>query len=230
MPESVRPLIERIARVLAGVPSDTIVYVVSDHGARSMLGGICVNEWLMQKGYLTLKEVPTAPTPIGKVEIDWSKTMAWGEGGYYSRIFMNVQGREPQGVIPAADYEKVRSELIAGLQGIADEKGRNIGTVVHRPEEIYRKCNGVPPDLLTYFGNLDWRSVGSVGMGSIWTYENDTGPDDANHDWHGIFIRRNPGRPARGEVQGLRLFDMAPTILQDFGLPIPGDMIGKIIA
>jgi len=155
--------------------------------------------------------------------------MAWGEGGYYSRIFMNVQGREPQGMIPAADYEKVRSELIAGLQGIADEKGRNIGTVVHRPEEIYRKCNGVPPDLLTYFGNLDWRSVGSVGMGSIWTYENDTGPDDANHDWHGIFIRRSPGHSGRGEVQGLRLFDMAPTILQDFGLPIPGDMIGKII-
>jgi len=220
---------QEIARVLAGVPSDTVVYVVSDHGARSMLGGICVNEWLMQKGYLTLKEVPTSPTPIGKVEIDWSKTMAWGEGGYYSRIFMNVQGREPQGMIPAADYEKVRSELIAGLQGIADEKGRNIGTVVHRPEEIYRKCNGVPPDLLTYFGNLDWRSVGSVGMGSIWTYENDTGPDDANHDWHGIFIRRSPGRSGRGEVQGLRLFDMAPTILQDFGLPIPGDMIGKII-
>jgi len=221
---------KEIATVLAGVPQDTVVYVVSDHGARSMLGGICVNEWLMQKGYLALKEVPKVPTPIGKVEIDWSRTMAWGEGGYYSRIFMNVQGREPQGVIPAADYEKVRNQLIAGLQGIQDENGRNIGTVVHRPEDIYRQCNGVPPDLLTYFGNLDWRSVGSVGMGSIWTYENDTGPDDANHDWHGIFIRRNPGRAQRGEVQGLRLFDMAPTILQDFGLPIPGDMIGKVIA
>lgn len=218
-----------IARVLEGIPQDTVVYVVSDHGARSMIGGICVNEWLMQKGYLTLKETPKTPTPIGKVEIDWSKTMAWGEGGYYSRIFMNVQGREPQGVIPAADYEKVRRDLIAGLQGICDEQGRNIGTVVHRPEDIYRKCNGVPPDLLTYFGNLDWRSVGSVGMGSIWTYENDTGPDDANHDWHGIFIRRDPARPAQGEMQGLRLFDMAPTILKDFGLPIPGDMIGKAI-
>jgi predicted AlkP superfamily phosphohydrolase/phosphomutase len=219
-----------IARLLQGVPADTVVYVVSDHGARSMIGGICVNEWLMQNGYLTLKETPAAPTPIGKVEIDWSKTMAWGEGGYYSRIFMNVQGREPQGVIPAAEYEKVRGNLIAGLQGICDERGHNIGTVVHRPEEIYRRCNGVPPDLLTYFGNLDWRSVGSVGMGSIWTYENDTGPDDANHDWHGIFIRRQPGHPGRGELQGLQLFDMAPTILKNFGLPIPGDMIGKAIA
>ncbi len=49
--------------------------------------------------------------------------MAWGEGGYYSRIFLNVKGREPEGVIDPADYERVREELRKGLEAITDEKG-----------------------------------------------------------------------------------------------------------
>ena len=55
--------------------------------------------------------------------------------------------------------------------------------------------NGVAPDLIVYFGDLDWRSVGAVGLGSIHTFENDTGPDEANHDWHGIFMLYDPSTP-----------------------------------
>ena len=35
--------------------------------------------------------------PIKDAEIDWSQTLAWGDGGYYGRLFLNVKGREPQG-------------------------------------------------------------------------------------------------------------------------------------
>ncbi|MGH7894017.1 MAG: alkaline phosphatase family protein [Candidatus Binatia bacterium] len=218
-----------LAEMLALCPSDTLVLVVSDHGARKMDGGICFNEWLIREGYLVLGEPVTKPTPIGKVKIDWSKTRAWGDGGYYGRLFMNVRGREPSGTIDPKDYEKVRTDLIAGIEAITDPQGRNIGSKAHRPEEVYRKVNGVAPDLIVYFGDLAWRSVGAVGMGGLHTFENDTGPDEANHDWDGLFILTTNGAPPplRGMQEGATIYDVAPTLLRLLGQPIPDGLAGR---
>ena len=143
---------------------------------------------------------------------------------------MNVQGREPHGVIPAADYEKVRDELKAALEAIPDHEGRPIGTRALKPKDIYRTVGGVPPDLIVYWGDLDWRSVGQVGTGQIYTFENDTGPDDANHDYHGMFVLRDPARPGGGRrLEGLHLMDVAPTVLSYFRLEPEADVQGKRI-
>jgi len=220
---------QEVGEILALLPGDTAVFVVSDHGAKKMDGGLCFNEWLLRKGYLTLESYPDRLTPIDRAAINWSRTKAWGDGGYYGRLFLNVKGREPQGIVAPTDYEKVRSDLIAEIEAIEDAEGRNIGSRAYRPEELYRECRGVPPDLMVYFGNLNWRSVGAVGLKTIYTFENDTGPDDANHDWHGIFIMRGPktGKFPGGELQGVRIFDVAPTILRLFGLEPPPEMIGR---
>jgi predicted AlkP superfamily phosphohydrolase/phosphomutase len=205
--------------------------VVSDHGAKKMDGGICFNEWLIREGYLTLASYPDQPTPIDRVTIDWPQTKAWGDGGYYGRLFLNVRGREPQGTIPPADYERVRQELIDKIAAITDPHGRKLGCRAYRPQELYRSVNGVPPDLIVYFGDLHWRSVGSVGLGSIYTFDNDTGPDEANHDWHGIFIMNEAGcahgRLKPGCKEGLRLYDVGPTILNLFGLPADPQAVGR---
>jgi len=219
---------ERLGELLALVDDDTTVLVVSDHGAKAMAGGICVNDWLIEQGYLTLNEPPPAPTPLKPEMIDWSKTIAWGEGGYYSRIFMNVAGREPQGVVAAADYARTRGELKAKLTAIADPDGVNIGTRALYAEEVYKATNGIPPDLLVYFGDLNWRSVGKVGNGAVHVFANDTGPDDANHDYHGIFIMSGNGA-APGRRENLSIYDVAPTVLNKLGLEAPEDMIGKKI-
>jgi predicted AlkP superfamily phosphohydrolase/phosphomutase len=219
-----------VGELIALAPKDTVVMVVSDHGAKKMDGGICFNEWLIQEGFLTLVSYPEEPTAIDKVSIDWSKTQAWGDGGYYGRLFLNVQGREPQGTIPAADYERVRQELIYKIAAITDPQGRKLGSRAYRPQELYRTVNGVPPDLIVYFGDLHWRSVGSVGMGGLYTFDNDTGPDEANHDWHGIFILNEAGcqqgRVERGYKEGLRLYDVGPTVLNLFGLPMDPQAVG----
>jgi predicted AlkP superfamily phosphohydrolase/phosphomutase len=218
-----------VAELLDACPRDTLVLIVSDHGAKKMDGGICFNEWLQREGYLRLGESPKKPTPIGKVPIDWSHTKAWGDGGYYGRLFMNVRGREPSGTVDPKDYEKVRSDLIAGIEAIADPQGRNIGSRAYRPEDIYRKVNGVAPDLLVYFGDLDWRSVGAVGMPGIHTFENDTGPDEANHDWHGIFVLSTNGAapPLLGALDDVSIYDIAPTLLRLLGQNIPDGLAGR---
>jgi predicted AlkP superfamily phosphohydrolase/phosphomutase len=216
-----------IGGILEETDERTTVLVASDHGAKKMDGGICINEWLIERGYLVLKQRPTSLTPFARLDVDWTRTVAWGEGGYYGRVFMNVEGREPSGAMPAARYEAVRDELAEALGNIPDHRGRALDTKVFKPDRIYRATRNVAPDLMVYFDDLNWRSVGSVGHGSIYTFENDTGPDDANHAEDGIFILRGPGIPPRAEVSGRQLLDLAPTILERFGYPVPPDMQGK---
>ena len=56
----------------------------------------------MHEGYLAFTEPVTEPTPIAKAPIDWTSTVAWGDGGYYGRLFLNVKGREPGGIVEPA--------------------------------------------------------------------------------------------------------------------------------
>jgi predicted AlkP superfamily phosphohydrolase/phosphomutase len=219
-----------IGELLSFADRNTTIFVVSDHGAQKMEGGICINEWMMQNDYLTLSQKPSTLTPFSGAKVDWSKTRAWGEGGYYSRIFMNVKGREPQGVIEPAQYEAERDRLIEKIEAITDDQGKPIGTRAYRPSQLYPVTHGIAPDLIVYFGNLSWRSVGSLGLGTLHTFENDTGPDDANHAQHGIFIMNRNGDSDSDPLKGLHLMDMAPTILRIMGLPVPSDMEGRVVS
>lgn len=220
---------DQIGELLESFDDDTTVLVVSDHGAQPMEGAVCVNEWLIREGYLVLKETPTEATPFSRAQVDWSRTRAWGEGGYYCRLCLNVAGREPEGIVSAAEYEPLRDELKRKLETLGDPSGRSIDTRVYRPEDLWEIYRGIPPDLIVYFGNLAWRSNGSVGQGRIHTYENDTGPDDANHASHGMFIMAGPDVP-RGRRDDLLIYDVAPTILDRYGLPVPERMRGRPVA
>jgi predicted AlkP superfamily phosphohydrolase/phosphomutase len=216
-----------IGRVLELLSDDTIVLVVSDHGAQRLDGGFCVNEWLVREGLLVLKSYPTEITPFGKLEVDWEKTRVWSEGGYYARVFLNVKGREPQGTVEAAEYERFRDEIKTKLEATVNALGQPLGTLVFKPEEIYRSVRNVAPDLVVHFGGLYWRSIGGVGYPGIHILENDTGPDDCNHAQFGAFILAASTSPLRGEVTGAHLLDIAPTLLDLGGYEIPASMQGR---
>jgi predicted AlkP superfamily phosphohydrolase/phosphomutase len=220
---------KEIGRTLDQLPDDTTVIVISDHGAKGMHGGICINEWLIQQELLTLNNYPDEPKRLRPNMIDWSHTKVWGEGGYYARIFMNVEGREPQGTIPASQYESFRKELKERIEAIPDENGNPIGTKVFLPEEIYRECKNIPPDLIVYLGDLNWRSAGTVGHGQVHIFENDTGPDDANHAQEGVFLMHNPSKPVNQRGAKISIYDVAPTVLDFYGIDIPDEMIGNPI-
>ncbi len=207
--------------------STTAVWVVSDHGAKRMDGGLCFNDWLIREGLLVMKTPAREPTKFNFADVDWSRTRAWGEGGYYGRLFVNLAGREPQGIVKPDEYEGLRSELIAKLESLPDHEGRPMGTRAYRPEAIYRQVNGVAPDLIVIFGDLHWRSVGTIGNPSIYTFENDTGPDDANHAQQGLYILSHPSLP-RGR-RDASLYDVTPTTLKLLGQPVPAEMVGKPI-
>jgi predicted AlkP superfamily phosphohydrolase/phosphomutase len=209
--------------------------LVSDHGAKRMNGAIALNEWLVQRGYLALKKYPTAPTRFEDLEIDWPHTKAWGEGGYYGRISLNVEGREPHGAVPREEYDPLRRKLREELESLGDADGRPIGTRVVFSNESYRQTKNIAPDLSVFFGDLYWRSSGMVGGGSIHCKENDTGPDGANHNWDGIFLMaegKDLGRAdgaASAPLPGMRIYDVAPTILEAFRISSTAQMQGRTI-
>jgi predicted AlkP superfamily phosphohydrolase/phosphomutase len=209
---------DEIGELLERFDDETVVMVVSDHGARAMEGAICVNEWLVREGYLVLEEPPDGPTAFRDADVDWSRTRAWGEGGYYCRLCLNLRGREPEGVVAGEDYEALRAELSERLEQLPGPEGRPIGTRVHRPEDLWRERRGIPPDLVVYFGDLAWRSNGSLGHGRHWTFDNDTGPDDANHARDGLLVAAGPGVAAERR-DDMSILDVAPAILRLFGLP-----------
>jgi predicted AlkP superfamily phosphohydrolase/phosphomutase len=217
----------QIGAVLDLLDGRAIVLVVSDHGAQRLDGGFAINEWLAREGLLALDEVPTEVTPFARAKVNWAKTKVWSEGGYYARIFFNVQDREPRGVIPATQYEAFRDEMKQRLESLTDAQGKPLGSLVFKPQEIYRQVRNVAPDLIVHFGGLYWRSIGSIGHGRVHVEENDTGPDACNHAQFGTFLLYAPGSSMQGEYKGARLLDISPTLLDLAGYDIPAGMQGR---
>lgn len=224
-----RYLDAELGRILELLTDDTVILVVSDHGAQRLDGGFCVNEWLVREGLLVLNEYPSSPVPFHQLSVDWDRTSVWGEGGYYARIFFNVKGREPNGTIDPADYERFRTDVKARFETTVDDAGEDLGTSAFIPDEIYRQVRNVAPDLIVHFGGLLWRSVGSVGHKTIHVRENDTGPDDCNHSQFGAFILAAPRLRLQGEVENAHLLDIAPTLLELGEYDIPDTMQGNSI-
>ncbi len=222
------PLLDtHIGRLCSLADQDTTVLVVSDHGARAMHGGFCINEWLIRQGYLVLREPPTAPSPLDHRLVDWKRTTAWAEGGYYARVFLNVAGREPDGAIAPTELRAVRDKLRAELECVRDDENNPVPVTLRIPEEHYRQVRGFPPDLMVYFEDLKLRAIGSIGGDRIVATENDTGPDSCNHDWDGIFVMSGGGTLARGYIEGAEIYDVTPTILGAFGVPRPPGILGR---
>ena len=217
----------KVGELLDLIGDDTVVMVASDHGGKPMKGAFCINTWLEEQGLLKLSTPVDRVVRLNDVDVDWGKTVAWGWGGYYARIFLNVKGREENGVVDLRDYESTREDIAQRIRSITGPNGEMWNTVVLKPEDIYPECNGDPPDLMVYFDDLYWRSAGTMGHGRLYLPENDTGPDDAVHDKMGLYIYYDPREDLKGRAEDLSILDVAPTLMKALGLNVPEDMEGE---
>lgn len=214
---------QHIGRLVDCLPDNTLILVVSDHGARSLQGGVAINEWLIREGLLSLKE-NAYKGPLKPDVVDWPNTRVWGEGGYMGRLFFNVAGREPDGVLQPSELDDFRRGLISRLQNMTGPDGCLLNNRVVVPQETYHRTEGIPPDLMVFFGDLDYRSIGGVGQGTLFMAENDTGPDSANHDWNGLVVAAVKGRELPAPPSGrllthpLGIRQIAPTVLKSLGV------------
>jgi predicted AlkP superfamily phosphohydrolase/phosphomutase len=220
---------ECIGRLLAHVPDDAVVVVASDHGSMPMSGCFCINSWLEQHGYLKFRTQAVGPTPFEKCDVDWDHTTIWGAGGYYARLFYNIRGRDPQGIVAPEEVPALKARLMRELSDLKAPDGGPMPVRFLDPVTTYQSVVGDPPDLMAYFGELKWRSAGSMGHPGLYLKENDTGPDDAVHSYNGIFALHDP-RATGGELLSPQvILDVAPTLLAIGGLPIPPHIQGRRI-
>ncbi len=197
---------------------DAILVFVSDHGIKPMYGSFVVNQWLEEKGFLKFKKMPSKPKDLEEDMIDWSKTLAWGWGGYYSRIFVNLEGREKHGVVKKEDYERIIEDIRKEVRNLTGPRGEAWVNYAYKPSELYPEVRGDPPDLMVYFDDLNWRAAGTVGWHSLYLDHDDRGADDAGHDWIGIFAVYDPeGRVSGGgTIEIHQIFNYLKTLVDGF--------------
>jgi predicted AlkP superfamily phosphohydrolase/phosphomutase len=219
----------RIGRLLDRTDERTSVLVASDHGSMPMHGCFCINQWLASKGYLAFRSPPSAGQPIEQADVDWDRTMAWGSGGYYARIFFNERGREAEGVIDASQIPSIRRRLEKDLRTLKGPEGTPLAVRILDPRTIYASVRGDAPDLMLYFDDLRWRSAGTLGHPTMYLKENDIGPDDAVHSWHGVYVLRDPDHLAERVLGPQVIRDVTPSLLEHLGIPIPAHVQGRPI-
>lgn len=155
--------------------------------------------------------------------IDWSTTTAYAGPSPYE-VWINCQGREPQGIVaPGADYERVREDLMAALLDWRDpETGSRRVRAVHRREEAYHgQYLDLAPDV-----TIEWNPEAAPLADTL---EGNVSRFDADHQPEGILLAVGPGIQAGVEIHGATLADLAPTILHLLGVPSPEPMDGRIL-
>ncbi len=222
-------LIDReLGALCAMADAETAILIASDHGARALKGCFCINEWLIRAGWLVLRDDAQgrAPQALKPECVNWSRTRAWAEGGYYARVFLNVEGREPEGCIPPERYAEERKVLRDALVAVCGPDGASWNNKVETPETLYRAVRGDAPDLLAIFDDLNVRALSTVGGGSLFAGGDDRGADGCNHDWDGIFVLSGAGIAPRGELPTCDIYDVGASVLALLGIDKPLDWLG----
>lgn len=225
-----KQLDDELARVLEVLSEDVMVLLVSDYGARSCLGGFCMNQWLVREGLLVLNHVPESPTEFADLDIDWRRTRAWSYGGSTGLIFLNVRGREPEGVVEPAECEALRDEIAGKLSALMMPWGNALGDSALEPEAIYRETLGIAPDLLVNLGDLGVTVIESVGWGELFIAAGAAIADDCVPTSKGCFVLAAANLRLQGAIEGISLIDFAPTLLELAGLDAPSSMQGQSFA
>jgi predicted AlkP superfamily phosphohydrolase/phosphomutase len=203
------------------VDKDTIFLVLSDHGFCSFRRGINLNAWLQQNGYLSMQDE----------EIDWSRTRAYTFG--LSGVYLNLQGREGQGIVPAEEAAGLRTELKERLANLRDEADGQVAIqAMYDSAEIYSgPYRDAAPDLVVGYAP-GYRASWSAALGKVtatvfedngkcWSGDHCVDP----HAVPGVLFTNRKWNPQNPGIE-----DMAPTILRMFGVDPPAWMDGRVLA
>jgi len=176
----------------------------------------------------TAKRLKEKASPISfeKMDIDWSNTKAFAYA-VLGDIYLNVKGREANGIVDPDEYDKIREEIIEKITNL-EYKGKKMNIQIFKKEEVYPGATlwDSLPDLIILPTDDGIHAINpNIGRGEIITESKGT---NGNHRLNGIFLTYGPGIK-KGQRVDAKIYDIAPTILHIFGLPIPNDMDGRVL-
>jgi len=232
IPETYKRMDDLVGEVRSklGDDPDTVLMVISDHGFTNFRRGVNLNTWLRDEGYLVLKDgAETSGDWFEKV--DWSKTRAFTLG--LTGLFINRIGREKQGIVaPGPELEALCKELKRKLEALRDPQD---GAPVIKEAFLTRAMHSGPyadaaPELLIGY-HRGYRHSWECATGSV---TKDVIGDNTR-SWSGdhcVDPRLVPGVfwcNRKIENSSPALIDMAPSVLDLFGVEVPAYMQGRAL-
>jgi len=207
-----------IGRVLSLVDDETTVAVVSDHGGTpNQHHPVDINVVLEQAGFLAYTTDPST----GERSLDLRQTRALGVGLVH--VFINLKGREPDGVVEPADYAETQRQIIDALHSYADP------STGHHPFVL--AVTRADAEMLNLQGDL----VGDVVYALHPGFDGAHGKQLPSASFgiggqHSTFILAGAGvRAGIALRRQVRVVDVAPTIAYLLGLPMPRDVEGGVV-
>lgn len=161
---------------------------------------------------------------------DWTKTEVYAHSGL-GPLYINVEGREPEGCVPPGDYEMLREAVIRELSETRTPDGHKLFEHVWRTEEIHTraKAEDHPPDLILV--PADWRNHMIIG------YPSDpvlraipSATEYGTHTPDGVFVLAGPVIRTGRQLETVKIVDVMPTLLTAWGLPVPEEADGRVVS
>jgi predicted AlkP superfamily phosphohydrolase/phosphomutase len=165
--------------------------------------------------------------------IDWSHTRVYALGS--GDIYVNLKGREPQGTVESGvAYEALRGEVAAELEKLVSPQGQRVVARVYRREELYHGPQAqLGPDLTVVMADHRFHTLARFAPSESvfkdpreWS---DARPLSGGHRPEGVVILSGKGVKRGVELQGVRLIDLAPTLMAFAGIPIPAQVDGRVL-
>jgi predicted AlkP superfamily phosphohydrolase/phosphomutase len=230
-----------VGDVMKTMKPDGTLIIVSDHGFHSWRKGFNTNTWLVQNGYMTLKN-PNAEDKQYNLDnlfgqgsffpnTDWSHTQAYAVG--LGQVYLNLSGRERNGIVhygPEAD--KILADLRRKLLALEDpDTHEKVIENVYLSSEIFHGARlSEAPDIQMSFRDgyrTSWQtSLGAVPAGIIVAnmkkWSGDHCASDPS-DTQGIFFSNRifPAPPS--------ILDISPTVLNLLGVTPPAGLDGHAL-
>ncbi len=207
---------------------DTIIMAISDHGFSPFRRQFNVNTWLKENGYHKLINERYQGEDSLFMNTDWTKTKAYALG--LNGVYINQKGRESRGIVSSGTAKvNLVHEIAQKLEQYKDPKtGENVILKAFIADEIYSGGNtSYSPDIILGLNSgyrVSWASPLGRLPKAVMEDNNDKWSGDhcmAPQILPGIFLVNRKIKKAHPA-----LYDLSPTILKIFGIPIPEEMVG----
>jgi predicted AlkP superfamily phosphohydrolase/phosphomutase len=234
-------------------PEETLVCIVSDHGFSAIEWNPYLKHHLAKAGLVNFK----LDYDSNQMVIDWSRTKAFPLEPCHAHIFINLKGRDPDGIVDPKDYEKVQEEIIdallsmkdprngqrvvemaipkreAGTVGVFEQQGfPRIGDVLFALKPQYMANPFVYPAAVKYRDGTERVIMNPEGYEPAQLHRNFTGVHlclPACHEMHAAVILGGGGLGKKERAYPMSVIDLAPTIAHLLGTPIPKNAEGNVL-
>ncbi len=235
-----------IGEVLDQTGADTTLMIVSDHGFHSWRKAVNLNTWLVEQGFMVLKGQTTAADKTladlfgggGQYfeDVDWSRTRAYAMG--LGQIYFNLRGREGQGIVSTGEeYRALADDLSKRLRAslVDPDTGGPIVTNVYKRDDVYageylHNASDLQVGLADGY-RVSWQTtLGGAPKGVMYPNMRKWSGDHGGYDFAATSGMLISSRPITVNSQGrANIIDIAPTVLQHFGVAAPAAIDGRAL-